>query len=145
LQQTPDAIWEQKFRDVFPAADSATLAKVIPLMKPRVRNWKEIPSAIYLFDENFPVDPAAKEKVLCAPGAKELITAARDSIALLATFDAPAIEAAICAVADSRGLKHVDVKQPLRVAITGVAGGPDLAQIIAILGRERTMVRLART
>ncbi len=144
LQQTPDAIWEQKFRDVFPAADSATLAKVIPLMKPRVRNWKEIPSAIYLFDEKFPADAAAMEKVLGAPNAKELLAAARDSIASLTTFDAAAIEAAICAVADSRGLKHVDVKQPLRVAITGVAGGPDLAQIIAILGCDRVLARILR-
>ena len=145
LQQTPDAIWEQKFRDVFPNADSELLAKVIPLMKPRVRNWKEIPSAVYLFDETFPVDAAAREKILVAPNARELIAAARDAISSLATFDAPTIEAAICAVADSRGLKHVDVKQPLRVAITGVAGGPDLAQIIAILGRDRVLVRLEKS
>ena len=59
--------------------DAATLAKVIPLMRPRVRNWKEIPSAAYLFNEDFPVDAAAQEKVLGAPGAKELIAAAPDA------------------------------------------------------------------
>lgn len=144
LQQTPDAIWEQKFREVFPSADAALLARVIPLMKPRVRNWKEIPSSVYLFDENFPVDAAAAEKILGAPGAKELVAAAREALASLPALEAPAIEAALCAVADSRGLKHVDVKQPLRVVLTGVAGGPDLAQIIALLGRERTLARIDR-
>ena len=30
--------------------------------------------------------------------------------------------AALCALADGRGLRHVDVKQPVRVAVTGSAG-----------------------
>ncbi len=144
LQQAPDATWVQKFREIFPQADAEMLAKVIPLMKPRVRNWKEIPSAIYFFSEDFPVDAVAKEKVLGAQAAKDLAVAARDALAALATFDAPSIEAALCSVADSRGLKHVDVKQPVRVAVTGVAGGPDLAQSLAILGRERSLSRIGR-
>ena len=142
LQQEPDAMWERKFREVFPQADAAMLAKVIPLMKPRVRNWKEIPSAAYFFAETIQIDPVAKEKVLGAPGAAELVAAARGALSVLTAFDAPSIEAALCALADARGLKHVDVKQPVRVAATGVAGGPDLAQILAILGRDRALARL---
>lgn len=148
LQQTPDDVWVKKFREAFAstayAADDSYLSTVIALMKPRVRNWKEIPSAIYFFDDNFPTDAATAEKVLGTPGARELVAAARDALAALSSFDAPAIEAALCVIADSRGLKHVDVKQPVRVVVTGTAGGPDLAQIIALLGRDRALARLAR-
>jgi glutamyl-tRNA synthetase len=144
LQQAPQTVWAQQFDAAFPGASSRPdFDAILALMKPRIRTWKELPAAVYFFADDFPIDAAAREKVLGTPGAQELVAAAREALTALATFDAPAIEAALCAIADTRGLKHVDVKQPVRVAVTGTAGGPDLAQIIAILGRERALKRIA--
>lgn len=144
LQQAPDALWTEKFRAAFPQADAATLAAVVPLMKPRVRNWNEIPAAACFFTDEFPVDADARARILGEPGAVERVGAARAALAALPSFDAPSIEAALCSLADGLGLKHVAVKQPVRIEATGTAGGPDLAQSLAILGRERVLARLGR-
>lgn len=143
LQQTPDAVWEQKFAEIYPeATDLAYLRQVIALMKPRVRTWREINTAGYFFTERFAIDYPSREKVFSNPGVNELVAAARDALAALPTFDAPAIEASFTTLADARGLKHVDVKQPVRLLTTGLPGGPDLAQLLALIGRDRTLARL---
>lgn len=46
-------------------------------------------------------------------------------------------------VLDKHGVKIGKVMQVLRVAITGVGGGPDLMQIMEILGKEETTSRLS--
>jgi glutamyl-tRNA synthetase len=42
------------------------------------------------------------------------------------------------------GLKIGDLIHPIRVAITGKAVGPGLYDCLAILGREKSLVRLER-
>ena len=145
LQQTPDAEWLRRFEAAFPGATTrADFGAILALMKPRVRTWNEVASAAFFFGEDYPVDAAAVAKVLGAPGARDLAAAARAQLAALPAFEAPAIEAALCALADGRALKHVDIKQPVRVAVTGSAGGPDLAQLLAIVGQGRALARIDR-
>ena len=42
-----------------------------------------------------------------------------------------------------RGQKIPELFQPLRCALTGLPGGPDLFEVMALLGREAVMARLA--
>ncbi len=145
LQQVPDEVWARRFDEAFPGASAETVfPAILALMKPRVRTWNEIASAAYFFTDDFPVDAAARDKVFAEPAARDLAGAARAALAALPAFDAPAIEAALTGIADARGVKHVAVKQPVRLLVTGAAGGPDLAQLIAILGPSRTLARLGR-
>lgn len=146
VRRAPDSEWAARFAAAFPnttqATDATYVSQVAALMKPRVRLWKDLQTAAYFFGDDYPIDAAAADKILGAPGARELVAAARDALATLPTFEAPAIESVMCGIAESRGLKHVEVKQPVRVVVTGTAGGPDLAQIIALIGRERTLKRM---
>ena len=43
---------------------------------------------------------------------------------------------------DERGLKIPDLFQPLRCALTGLPGGPDLFELMSILGADRVRNRI---
>ena len=53
-----------------------------------------------------------------------------------------ALEAAARAHAEQNGLKLGQVAQPLRAALTGKASSPPLFEMLALLGREESLVRL---
>ena len=45
---------------------------------------------------------------------------------------------------EDNGLKFKQVGPPLRLALVGSLAGPDLSQIMSLLGRDQTLARLAR-
>ena len=59
-------------------------------------------------------------------------------------FSAEALEAALDAYVADNGLKFKEVAPPLRTALMGFMGGSHLNEIMAFLGREETLARLAR-
>lgn len=62
----------------------------------------------------------------------------------LSQFDATAIEAALNSYVADNGLKFKEVAPPLRTALMGFMGGSHLNEIMAFLGREESLARLAR-
>ena len=46
--------------------------------------------------------------------------------------------------AESRGLKPADLIHPVRIAVSGQPGGPSLFHMLEVLGRDMTLIRLAR-
>ena len=54
------------------------------------------------------------------------------------------VEAAIWAHIEVQQISRIKAMQPLRVALSGEAGGPGLFDIIILLGRERVLGRLDR-
>ena len=59
-----------------------------------------------------------------------------------AEWQPEALHGAVHGVAEKLGLKLGDVAQPIRVAIAGMAVSPPIDQTLALLGRERSLVRL---
>ena len=53
-----------------------------------------------------------------------------------------ALEAAARAFADAEGLKLGQIAQPLRAALTGKASSPPLFEMMGVLEREESLVRL---
>jgi glutamyl-tRNA synthetase len=143
LQARPIEEWRSRFREVFPAAtDTAYLDRVIELMKPRIKGWRDVPSAIYFFSDDYPMDAEAVAKRIKAPGATDILAASLASFSSLPTFDATATEAAVRSLAESKGLKPADLIHPIRVATSGVQGGPSLFHMLEVLGRERVLLRM---
>ncbi|MDR1888247.1 MAG: glutamate--tRNA ligase [Zoogloeaceae bacterium] len=60
------------------------------------------------------------------------------------TWDVPAIGALIKATIEKHGLKMPKLAMPLRVILTGQAQTPSVDAVIALIGRERALARLAR-
>ncbi|HEX4271133.1 MAG TPA: hypothetical protein VHZ32_07085, partial [Rhizomicrobium sp.] len=70
-------------------------------------------------------------------------TLARTLPALEATdWSGEALEAAARSFADQNGLKLGQVAQPLRAALTGKTSSPPLFAMLALLGREESLIRL---
>jgi len=88
-------------------------------------------------------DPAARERVLEAPGGREALAAARTALADVPEPWTPdKVEVALGPVADSLGVKRKQVFQPLRVAVTGTTVSPGIFETVALLGRDETLARV---
>jgi glutamyl-tRNA synthetase len=53
-----------------------------------------------------------------------------------------ALEAAVKAFAESRGVKLGSVAQPLRAALTGSTMSPGIFEVLAVLGRDDSLSRI---
>jgi glutamyl-tRNA synthetase len=127
-------------RILTPEAEARLLA-AMPLLKERAKTLVElIASAEFLFtDGPQALDEAAKK--LLTPEARAGL--AKSLPALEATdWTGPALEAAARTFAEANGLKLGQVAQPLRAALTGKASSPPLFDMLALLGREESLVRL---
>jgi glutamyl-tRNA synthetase len=57
-------------------------------------------------------------------------------------WSGPALEAAARDFAEKNSLKLGDIAQPLRAALTGKASSPPLFEMLSLLGREESLIRL---
>jgi glutamyl-tRNA synthetase len=88
-------------------------------------------------------DPAARERVLEAPGGREALAAARAALAEVPDpWTQENVESALGGVADQLGVKRKHVFQPLRVAVTGTTVSPGIFETVALLGRDETLARV---
>jgi glutamyl-tRNA synthetase len=125
--------------------DPDYLSRVVLLEQERARTLAELPELTEFFfrdPENY--DEKGERKWFGREGAAELVAAVRTAVSELPTFDEPAIEAAIRAVADAAGLKAGPVIHTTRLAVTGRTKGPGLFELLAVLGKDRALGRLTR-
>jgi glutamyl-tRNA synthetase len=110
-------------------------------LKERAKTLVElVQGAEFLFTDGPRTLDAAADKLL-TPEARAAMAAALP--ALEATdWSGAALEAAARAHAEQSGLKLGQVAQPLRAALTGKASSPPLFEMLALLGREESLIRL---
>jgi glutamyl-tRNA synthetase len=130
------------------AAQAPVLDVAAPLIQGRITKLTEAPGMLrfLLVDEaEFAVDPEDAAKFL-GPDAVPVLQAAHDALAGLGSWTAEDIRAALqAALVDGMGLKpRAAFGGALRVAITGRRVGPPLFESIELLGRDRTLARLAQ-
>jgi glutamyl-tRNA synthetase len=77
------------------------------------------------------------------PAAAEVLEALIASLDKLAQWTPEAIHGAVHALAEGRGIGLGQVAQPIRVAVAGMAISPPIDQTLALLGKERSLARLA--
>ena len=128
-----------------PTADDALIEGVILAQRERTKTLKEMAQASrYFFTDTLEFDAKAVAKHLTADARGMLVTL-RERLAALPAWEAPEIHAAIETLATELGLGLGKVAQPLRVAVSGGTVSPPIDQTLALLGRERTLARLAVT
>jgi len=99
------------------------------------------PLAGFLWDG--PVDdPEAFARVLGTDEAVQALGAARAALAAAGAWELGALESALRAVVESRGVKPKEVFQPVRVAIAGRTVSPGIFESLALLGREESLRRI---
>jgi glutamyl-tRNA synthetase len=117
------------------------LESAMPSLKERAKTLVElIQGAEFLFTDGPRTLDAAADKLLTAEARAALAAALP---ALEATdWTGAALEAAARAHAETTGVKLGQVAQPLRAALTGKASSPPLFEMLALLGREESLIRL---
>ena len=96
----------------------------------------------FFFDDNFPFDEAARQKVFKKGDPLARLAELESFMGNIEDFSHDSIYAAIAAEAEKRGLKTTEYFPILRYAVSGMAGGPDLMPALEILGKERVMKRI---
>ena len=75
---------------------------------------------------------------------KHQLSVLHDMIADMPEFSAEALDTLLHEYVEKGGLKFKQVGPPLRSALTGLAGGPSVHDVMAALGREESLKRIAR-
>lgn len=125
------------------ASKKGTLLAAIGLIKERVRSLVEVPGAIDFFiSEELSFDGEAVRKHLSSPGSLDIIQRLAGMLQGLESWDAGSIESSVRTLASEMGVKAAAVIHPTRVAVTGRKIGPGLFELMEVLGREKTVLRL---
>jgi glutamyl-tRNA synthetase len=122
----------------------AQLSAAMPGLKERAKTLVELAEgAAFLFAER-PLVLDEKASGLVAGPAKEILRGAKAALeGIGGKWDAPSAEQAIRRFAEEKGLKLGAVAQPLRAALTGRSTSPGVFDVLAVLGREQSLARIA--
>jgi glutamyl-tRNA synthetase len=124
------------------ATKKAQLLAALPGLKERAKTLVELKAgAAYLFAQRpLTLDDKARQIMAEADhGAMQDLIALLDAVK---DWTAPALEQAVKAFAEARGLKLGKLAQPLRASLTGLATSPPIFDVLAVLGHDESMKRL---
>ena len=120
----------------------ARLVMAMPGLKERARTLVELlDSAAYLYSPR-PLALEDKAAALLDGEARKRLGLLIGSFEAIGEWTVETTEAAVRAFADAHGLKLGQVAQPLRAALTGKSTSPGLFDVLAVLGRQESILRL---
>jgi glutamyl-tRNA synthetase len=114
--------------------DEATVAATAPLVQEKIERFDQYPDFVRFLFEDVELAEVADPEACSAAAAK---------LETLADWSASTIEEALRALADELGQKPRQAFAPIRLAVTGSKVSPGLFESIELLGRDRTLQRLA--
>lgn len=124
------------------ASELALLETAMPVLKVRAADLNELAAgARFLF--------ATRPLAIDEKAAALLTAEARALLGAMATrlegedWSAPALETALKAMAEERGLGLGKLAQPLRAALTGTTTSPGIFDVLVLLGRTESLARIA--
>jgi glutamyl-tRNA synthetase len=124
-------------------SDDDYLAKIVIAQRERVKTLKEMAQASrYFFGDAVELDPKARDKHLTTESLG-LLGELAAGLASIPEWSAAPVHAAVQSLAEAKGLGLGKVAQPLRVAVTGNTISPPIDLTLELLGRQRTLARLA--
>lgn len=124
-------------------AISENYEEVAASVQEKVKLFTEVPAQIaFFYDEDYPLAEDALEKVRKNEQAANLLAALAEAFDGLGDWSEA--KQIIGATAKENGAKPGQLMFPTRVALSGQAGGPDLGEILAILGKEECVRRVRR-
>jgi glutamyl-tRNA synthetase len=119
---------------------------VFSLLQPRTKLPSEIgPAAHFFFNEDFDYDPKAVKKKLLKEGVFQTLEKISGIFQALENFDEATVDKALHDFVEESGLGFGAVMAPMRIAVSGQQSGPDLAPVLAVLGKEKSIARIAKT
>lgn len=129
------------------APPRADLLRIIEVMKPRCSVLPDfISGALYFYQEPEKFDGAALKK-RWKDETNDLILEFADELEKLAPAEWTAghLDQSLRYFAEQKGISNGNIIHPTRVAVSGVAGGPGLFDLLELVGKDRCLARLRRS
>jgi glutamyl-tRNA synthetase len=124
------------------AAQHALLVAAMPGLKPRAKTLVELAENARFYLEPRPIPLDEKAQALLNEEARRRLDALRHALASTEWTPA-ALEEAVRGFAEAQGVKLGAVAQPLRAALAGATTSPGIFDVMAVLGRQESLARLA--
>ncbi len=131
------------FRAAWSPALRAQLLAAMPGLKERAKTLNELVDGAGFLVAKRPLGMDEKAAEILAKGGKAHLAALLPQLAALDSWSAAATEAAVRAYVETSGAKLGQVAQPLRAALTGRSTSPGIFDVLAVLGREESLGRIA--
>jgi len=124
--------------------DAAWQERMVGTLRERAQTLGQLHDAarFYLEDEIVLDEDAARKHL--TPASADLLEGLVAPLATLDSWSEADLEATFRAVAERAGQKLGALAQPARVALTGRTTSPGIFEVLAVLGRERSLERLGR-
>ncbi len=140
LDHVPDgAVLKAKLND----KTRAQLLQAMPSLKERAKTLLELIAGSYFIFADRPLEFEPKAQALLTDDNRALIAKLRGVLEAVSPWNAETTEAAMRNFAEQHNFKLGAVAQPLRAALTGRATSPGIFEVLAVLGREECLARLA--
>jgi glutamyl-tRNA synthetase len=156
IRTSPDEALMQAIEQLLPHLDGGE--KILAKLTPRLRQqWlQSMPSlkeraktlidlvagAHFLFAER-PIPLDDKAQAMLSAEAQELLRNLGAELSQVEPWSALATEQAVRTFAERHGLKLGNVAQPLRAALTGRTTSPGIFEVLAVLGKDESLARIA--
>jgi glutamyl-tRNA synthetase len=123
----------------------AKIRAALPGLKERAKTLVELLDGARFIHAARPLEMEEKAATLLDAAGLAVLTALAPRLAAIAAADwsAASTEAEVRAYAEETGLKLGKAAQPLRAALTGRTTSPGIFDVLAVLGRDETLARLA--
>lgn len=117
------------------------LVDVVDLMRERISFPSDLLKSKYFFEEPSSYDEQAVRKTW-KDDSRELVEAYADKLEALESFDVGSLEIALRDLAEDRDISARKIIHPVRLTASGMAAGPGLFELLALIGKEQTIRRL---
>lgn len=126
-------------------ADDDTLGRILEVCQ-GARTLADVENKCrFLFADEIEFDPKAVKKVLQKDGAAALLAEAHDGLSKLDDWTEESIHAVVEQLCQKNEVGIGKIAQPIRVAITGSTISPGIGESLVLLGKEKTLARIAET
>jgi len=121
------------------------LLKFVSILKERCKTLKDFAEkGKYFFTFDYQYEPKAASKHFNSAEAADRLSAFVDRLSHLDSFEKEKIEQALRQLADEMKIEPASLIHIVRLAATGVSGGPPLFDILELLGKEEVVRRIKK-
>ena len=125
------------------SASENLVKKVIALIRDRVKVFEDIEKLVnYFFVDNIEYDEKLIAKKIKKEGIKELFNYFTLEISKIDSIDKVSLKKIIDDYIKETGKSYGEVLIPLRIAVSGASGGPDLIGVLSTLGKPTIIERI---
>ena len=125
------------------ADGTALLTRAMPELKARAHDLNQLAGGAEFLFATRPLAVDAKAAELLTEEARGHLGILHAALAAVPAWDHDSTDAAVRQVAETTGLKLGKLAQPLRAALTGKTTSPGIFDVLALLGKEESLARIA--